>query len=387
MTLFSTSQLQSRIPLRMMTFAGLALLCHWLLWDGLSEITTLPPPHSSEQKEVTVQLLNVANTATLQKLTPVLTTNEPADTVTHAKAHAPKNEQIVEQQHAPSDSAVSTAALVSPSDTSQPAAISTKVSEEFVVTSTTSAVKTTQVAENQTKQEEVIDLSNLHIVPPPSGTMEMKLVYVAKNLNPVYGMGRIQWTIKDSSYEMHIDASLDLLLTTLRLYQLQSEGNLGQHGIAPLRMTESRRGRSETATHFHYDTKMISFSASANQVEMSAGTQDKASIFMQLAGIGVAAPEQFVSGKKMTIQVAENREAEKFQFVVQGQEEITTPLGKVQTWHVTRPPRPGFYNSTLELWFAPAYHWYPLQIRNTEPNGAVTTQTVTQIQFTPSLEH
>jgi len=53
---------------------------------------------------------------------------------------------------------------------------------------------------------------------------------------------------------------------------------------------------------------------------------------------------------------------------------------------VTRPPRPGLYNSTLELWFAPAYHWYPVQIRNTEPNGAVTTQTASKIQFHTSME-
>ena len=61
------------------------------------------------------------------------------------------------------------------------------------------------------------------------------------------------------------------------------------------------------------------------------------------------------------------------------QEELETKLGKLMTWHLSRPPKPGSYNSRLEVWLAPEHDWYPVQIRNTEASGAVTTQTVTKI--------
>ena len=389
MTLFSFVHLPRRltrhIPRKIVFFAGLALFCHWLLLDRLSDVSMLSSPANSEPKEVTVELVPASPAATMPAPAPL------------AAPVTPLTKQR-QQPAQPVTSPITPAAPTTPADPSEPIQQATPVDATNTPTETASSSltpstnNTSDVATTSqdastapaVPQENQIDLSQLHIVPPPSGTMQMKLIYVAKNMNPVYGVGRIDWVTTDRHYDMHIEASLDLLLTTLRLYQLQSEGSLGAHGIAPRTMTESRRGRSETATHFHDDTNMISFSATTNQIAMTAGAQDKASIFMQLAGIGIASPEQFVTGRKVTIQVAENREANAFEFVIQGQEEITTPLGKVMTWHVIRPPRPGFYNATLELWFAPAYHWYPLQIRNTEPNGAVTTQTVTQIQFNPT---
>lgn len=42
---------------------------------------------------------------------------------------------------------------------------------------------------------------------------------------------------------------------------------------------------------------------------------------------------------------------------------------------------PGSYRSRLDVWLAPAKGWYPVQIRNTEANGAVTTQTVNNINL------
>ena len=79
------------------------------------------------------------------------------------------------------------------------------------------------------------------------------------------------------------------------------------------------------------------------------------------------------------IQVGEDRDAAVFRFVVLGQEDIDTRLGKLQTWHLSRPPKAGSYRSRLDVWLAPARGWYPVQIRNTEASGAVTTQTVNNI--------
>lgn len=367
-------------------FSGIALLLHYACWDAISDVPSPVVQRLQEEKTINVQLAIPANTP-------------PAETKAVSPAIHKARASFINKAHvtaASPDMAPDVTQLSEPvtdaqddkyglATATQPISVATK--NEVNDAPTTISAPNLPLIEKATPDDDVIDLSGLSVLAPPSGKMSMKLVYVAKNMNPVYGVGSILWATKDHTYQMQIDASLDLLLTTLRLYKLQSDGVIGQHGIAPQQMSESRRGRSETATHFNYDTKTISFSASVNVATMSEGAQDKATVFMQLAGLGIADPTQFVTGRKMTIQVAENREAEKFIFVIAGQEEITTPMGKIQTWHVMRPPRLGFYNSTLELWFAPAYHWYPVQIRNTEPNGAVTTQTVNQIGFKSSLEN
>ena len=69
---------------------------------------------------------------------------------------------------------------------------------------------------------------------------------------------------------------------------------------------------------------------------------------------------------------------ERFHLV--GEEELETRMGRLVTWHLRRPPKPGTYSSQLDIWLAPSMQWYPVQIRNTEANGALTTQTVTQIR-------
>jgi hypothetical protein len=167
----------------------------------------------------------------------------------------------------------------------------------------------------------------------------------------------------------------------VNLVVLTSEGAVTAAGLAPLVMTEKRRGRALTATHFNRQgAATITFSGSQNTYPLAVGAQDKASVPLQLAGIARADPAQ-LSGD-IEIQVGEDRDASVFRFVVVGQELIDTRLGKLQTWHLSRPPKPGSYSSRLDLWLAPGRGWYPVQIQNTEASGAVTTQTVNNIVMT-----
>ena len=217
-------------------------------------------------------------------------------------------------------------------------------------------------------------------LPPPSASYLLQVVRTEPNVaNPYYGAGEIRWEHDENSYHMHLEVGVDLLFATIRLYNMDSEGSLGDTGIKPKTMTETRRGRSATATHFNYDTHSISFSASTAVIAMTDGAQDRATIMMQLASIGNADPSQFQAGKEITIQVAEDKDAPAFQFVVVGQETIDTKLGQIDTWHIVRPPRPGVYSARLDIWVAPELNWLPIQIRNTEVNWAITTQTIRKI--------
>ena len=217
-------------------------------------------------------------------------------------------------------------------------------------------------------------------LPPPSASYLLDVIRIEANTrNPYYGSGKIRWNQDNKNYTMHLEIGVDMLFTTIRLYNMQSEGTIAEAGIKPGTVTETRRGKSATTTRFNYDDKTINFSVNPAIIPLTDGVQDKITVLMQLASIGNADPAQFQPGKEMTIQVAEEKEAHLHQFVVLDKETIASKLGNLVTWHIVRPPRPGIYSSRIDVWLAPELNWLPVQIRNTESNGAVTTQTIRQI--------
>jgi hypothetical protein len=217
---------------------------------------------------------------------------------------------------------------------------------------------------------------------PPSSNLAMDVDRVDADGRHWTGEADLSWNITPDSYRIKFNVGIRLLFARVNLLELVSEGTTGDTGFAPALMTEKRRGRSLTATHFNRSDDSITFSASQNKYPLSAGAQDKASVPLQLAAIARADPGQLKGG--VDLQVAEDRDATVFHFVMLGQEDIDTKLGRMHAWHLSRPPRPGSYNSRLDIWLAPERGWYPVRIRNTEASGAVTTQTVTTIMMTGS---
>jgi hypothetical protein len=216
-------------------------------------------------------------------------------------------------------------------------------------------------------------------VPPPAN-ITMDVARVDADGTRWNGEAQLVWRFHDDSYRIEFEAGIRIVFTRVNLAVLSSEGGLGATGFVPVKMTEKRRGRALTATHFDWSHDKITFSSSQKTVALTAGAQDKASVPLQLAAIARGDPGQ-LSGD-IDIQVGEDRDAVLFRFVVVGQEEIETKLGKLQTVHLSRPPKEGSYRSRLDVWLAPGRGWYPVQIRNTEANGAVTTQTVNNIALT-----
>lgn len=216
-------------------------------------------------------------------------------------------------------------------------------------------------------------------VPPPA-TVTMDVARVDADGTRWSGEAQLLWTFHDDSYRIAFEAGIRIVFTRVNLAVLTSEGALGATGFMPVKMTEKRRGRALTATHFDWSQDKITFSSSQKTVALTAGAQDKASVPLQLAAIARGDPGQLAGD--IDIQVGEDRDAVVFRFVVVGQEEIDTKLGRLQTVHLSRPPKEGSYRSRLDVWLAPGKGWYPVQIRNTEANGAVTTQTVNNIALT-----
>jgi hypothetical protein len=217
---------------------------------------------------------------------------------------------------------------------------------------------------------------------PPSARIVLDVARRDADGTLWHGEAAMAWKLAGDSYSMKLEAGLRVIVTRVNLVVLESEGKVGSAGFAPVLMTEKRRGRSLTATHFGAQGGRITFSASTHSYPMVEGTQDKATVPLQLAAIARGDSSQLEGGIDML--VGEDKDATLFRFVLLGLEEIDTKLGKVQAWHLSRPPRAGAYGSRLDVWLAPAYGWYPVQISNIEASGAVTTQTVNKIEVMDS---
>ena len=213
--------------------------------------------------------------------------------------------------------------------------------------------------------------------PPPAAEISMDVARTDANGTRWSGDSQLSWTITPTSYKIRVEAGITVVFAHVNLLTVTSEGTVGEEGFMPTLMTEKRRGRSMTATHFNRRDGRLSFSASEANYPLVWGVQDKASVPLQLTAIARGDPQQ-LSGN-IDILVGEDRDASVFSFVVLGQEQIDTGMGRIATWHLARPPKPGSYNSRLDLWLAPDYGWVPVQIRNLEASGAVTTQTANKI--------
>ncbi len=212
---------------------------------------------------------------------------------------------------------------------------------------------------------------------PPAADIKLDVARTDANGTRWSGDALLSWTLTPTSYKIRVEAGITVVFAHVNLLTVTSEGTVGDEGFMPALMTEKRRGRSMTATHFNRKEGKLSFSSSEATYPLVWGVQDKASLPLQLTAIARGDPQQ-LSGN-IDILVGEDRDASVFSFVVLGQEQIDTRMGKIATWHLTRPPKPGSYNSRLDLWLAPDHGWMPVQIRNLEASGAVTTQTVNNI--------
>lgn len=210
---------------------------------------------------------------------------------------------------------------------------------------------------------------------PPSSRIVLDVERTDADGKRWHGEQAIAWQLNGDRYKMTVEAGIRVVVR-VNLLVLESVGRAGTTGFVPETMTEKRRGKAQTATRF--GDGHITFSASPASYDLLPGAQDKATVPLQLAAIARGDVSQLDRG--IDILVGEDKDASVFKFVALGQEQIDTALGRMHALHLSRPPRAGAYGSRLDIWLAPALGWLPVRIRNTEASGAVTTQTVNQIE-------
>jgi hypothetical protein len=215
-------------------------------------------------------------------------------------------------------------------------------------------------------------------LPPRSAELKYDVVKQSKD-NSTYGSGKIRWQHQRESYR--IDGEISILFFTLLSFA--SEGEINDHGLAPVIYSEKRIRKSATNTHFNRERNTISFSASTKAYPRQTGAQDWASILWQLSSIGNANSEKFGLDSAIDVFVAGVRDAETWRFTVLGQEQLKLGAGEMLAWHLSRAPRPGSYEQTLDIWLAPSREWYPVRVRYTEVSGDTLELSLTAVTLLP----
>ncbi|MDP3520768.1 MAG: DUF3108 domain-containing protein [Hydrogenophaga sp.] len=202
--------------------------------------------------------------------------------------------------------------------------------------------------------------------PPPSARLhyEVHVEYrgVRQNLN-----GTLDWQHDGERYRLHMAVEMVFLGSRVQ----HSEGRLGRHGIHPQRFSE--KTRSERAAHFDEASTRIRYSANTPDAPLLPGHQDRLSVFLQLAGLVHARPERFPAGHTVHIPTSGVRDSETWAFEVKGTETIALPKGDVAALHLRRLPRKEF-DTTVDVWLAPALGHLPVRMRLQEANGNVADQ-------------
>jgi hypothetical protein len=209
-------------------------------------------------------------------------------------------------------------------------------------------------------------------MPPPAVLVYSLTRTRAGRAEEAAGGAQIVWQHDENRYRMQADGVTG---------SLSSEGASGDAGIAPATGSERRADGTLATTVFDDEGKRIAFSATPATYPINVGSQDRASVLMQLAGIGLAESDQVKDVIEIYVGTANDARIERYQ--VMGQETIDSPLGRLAAWRLVQLARPG--EPRLELWLAPEKNWYPVMLRTTALDGTVTTQTLARIDPAPPL--
>lgn len=192
----------------------------------------------------------------------------------------------------------------------------------------------------------------------------------AGGLSAAAGTAQLTWRTDGARYELDVDGAPG---------RLHSEGTGSDAGIAPRRASEEAGGVT-LVTEFDGDGHRVLFRAAGTEAPDYVGVQDRASLLMQLAGIGLADPDQMTDTVEVVVAGARDLRVARFQ--VLGQEDVATAAGAVAAVHLAERAPPG--QGRLDVWLAPQRGWLPVQIR-IDDGATGVTQTLRTVAPAPDL--
>jgi hypothetical protein len=164
----------------------------------------------------------------------------------------------------------------------------------------------------------------------------------------------------------------------LTVLELDSQGSVGEFGLAPERYTETRARRSPEAANFDWAGRRVTFSAKTHERPLVEGAQDRISFQIQLMLLGQARPEWFRRGATTVMPMAGRDDVTIYRFRSTGRESTQTGAGLMEAVRIERITSRET-EARIEVWLVPALNWLPVRMRFTDRLGRVT-ESVLEVQ-------
>lgn len=198
---------------------------------------------------------------------------------------------------------------------------------------------------------------------PSAARLQFVVQGKIKNL-PYQTKAQLDWLPNGQRYE----ASQEVQVPVVGSRRQASVGAIGPQGLLPEIFID--RGRKEYTTTFEATTGQIRFSRGAQPAPWVSGTQDRMSVFFQVAGMLAAAPKRYTAGSTITMQAASSSRVAPWTFTVRSLETLQLPAGRMQAIKLEHSSDSGIEDGLQStLWLAPSLGYMPVRIRLLEDGG------------------
>ena len=180
-----------------------------------------------------------------------------------------------------------------------------------------------------------------------------------------HAQAELEWHIDGNRYQARQRISAFLLGSM----EQTSQGLLTPLGLQPLEFTDRRFAKKRSVT-LDWEAQQASFTPLQPATPIGPGTQDRLSVFLQLAAILHSTPDLRAAGTRLQVPTLGSRRMQIWTFEVQAPEILDLPGGATPTLRLRRIPPAGEAEQAL-LWLDATQGYAPVRIHMEEPNGDV----------------
>jgi hypothetical protein len=206
--------------------------------------------------------------------------------------------------------------------------------------------------------------------------VEMDVVVEARGFR--VGEGRDVFEHDGRQYRTRSEARTAGIARALRRVEerRESAGLVTEAGLKPITFTQQRTGKPPRTATFDWgrDKLTLDEGGDVETVALPAFTLDQTSLPYTFLFMDVPRDKRFV------VHVTDGRKLQEYELSLVGREQITTPLGTLDTLHFRKVPPPGDPRG-FEFWLALEHHRLPVRIRIVEKDGTAFDSTVTRISY------
>lgn len=317
-------------------------------------VAATPKPPQPEPEATVNEISKLADDAKVQEIPAAIPPITSADNMQPAKQAADQT-----ASNALPEEAVVTEETIEPSEPSKPSKPS-KPSEPIQSSESSESIEVANIAKKP--------------APQPYKQVETEFEVRSNKDTSAAGSARIMFRIdKNRTYMLtSVTQAKDLASLFLDTLTQISEGVVTDKGLLPSYYSyqyANDLSKTQSARFAWSDGMLIMRSAKAEKtVILSTGTQDSLSFMYQF----MFTPPL----ESMEITMTNGEKLRTYSYNFQGEEQITTKLGELNTIHLHKS---GDDEEKTELWLGIDYQYLPVKIRKTAKDGSFIEQTATSI--------